>query len=93
MWKLGDEGDDLRLRPEALSDEELGTALRSLVGGDQGYPPDSFVPLYSRPDGAKIAAAMPVFDGRGLVPPAPSEAPVVTVPVVVSSDDSGEEEE
>nr|XP_020176299.1 nucleoporin NSP1-like [Aegilops tauschii subsp. strangulata] len=36
---------------------------------------------------------MPVFDGRGLVPPAPSEAPVPAVPVVVSSDDSGEEEE
>ena len=37
LWKLGDEGDDLRLRPEAWSDEELGTALRLLVGDDQGY--------------------------------------------------------
>nr|XP_020174388.1 uncharacterized protein KIAA0754-like [Aegilops tauschii subsp. strangulata] len=93
LWKLGDEADDLRLRPEALSAEELGTALRSLVGDDQGYPPSSFIPLYRRPDGAETAAAMPVFDGRGLVPPAPSDVPVATTPVVVSSGESGEEEE
>nr|XP_020156658.1 nascent polypeptide-associated complex subunit alpha, muscle-specific form-like [Aegilops tauschii subsp. strangulata] len=35
---------------------------------------------------------MPVFDGRGLVPPAPSEATGVVAPVLVSSGDSGEEE-
>nr|XP_020184220.1 AF4/FMR2 family member 1-like [Aegilops tauschii subsp. strangulata] len=87
MWKLGD---DLRLRPEDLSAAELGSTLRSLVGDDQGYPPESFVPLYRRPDGAETAAAMPVFDGRGLVPPAPSDVPVKTTPVVVSS---AEEEE
>ena len=76
LWKLLDEGGDLRLRPDALSDEELGAALRLLVGENQGYPPDSHLPLYRRPDGAKVAAAMPVFDGRGLVPPAPSDVPV-----------------
>nr|XP_020192045.1 translation initiation factor IF-2-like [Aegilops tauschii subsp. strangulata] len=35
---------------------------------------------------------MPTFDGRGLVPPVPSEASVVMAPVMVSSDDSDEEE-
>nr|XP_020165581.1 brain acid soluble protein 1-like [Aegilops tauschii subsp. strangulata] len=35
---------------------------------------------------------MPVFDGRGLVPPAPSEATEVVAPILVSSGDSGEEE-
>ena len=88
MSKLRDEDDDLRPRPGALSDEELGAALRLLVGDDQGYPPDTHVPLYRLSDGAKVAAAMPVFDGRGLVPPAPSEATAVTAPVMVSSDDS-----
>ena len=34
---------------------------------------------------------MPIFDGRRLVPPAPSEAPDVVAPVLVSSGDSGEE--
>nr|XP_020170213.1 chromosome partition protein Smc-like [Aegilops tauschii subsp. strangulata] len=74
LWKLGDEGDDLRLRPDSLSEEDLGVAIHLLVGDDLGYPPDSHLPLYRRPDGAKVAAAMPVFDGRGLMPPAPSEA-------------------
>ena len=36
---------------------------------------------------------MPIFDGRGLVPPVPSDFPVATTPVVVSSGDSDEEEE
>ena len=34
LWMLGDEGGDLRLCLEALSDVELGTALCSLVGDD-----------------------------------------------------------
>ena len=93
LWKLVDGGDDLRLRPKALSDVELGMALRSLVGDDQGYSPDILVPLYRRPDGAKNAAAMPVFDGRGLVLPVPLEALAVKTLVVVSSSDSGREEE
>ena len=39
-------------------------------------------------------AATPTFDGRGLVPPAPSGAPAVPKPVELSSDKSrGEEEE
>nr|XP_020201555.1 proline-rich protein 36-like [Aegilops tauschii subsp. strangulata] len=92
LWKLEDEGDDLRLRPEALSVEELGSALRSLVGDDQGYPLDSFVPLYCRPDGAEAAAAMPIFDERGLVSPAPSDVLVTTTPVVVSSDEEKEKD-
>ena len=66
LWKLVDEGDDLRLCPEALSDEELRSALHSLVGDDQGYPPDSFVPLFRHLDGAEATAAMPVFDGHSL---------------------------
>ena len=93
LWKLGDEGDDLRLRLEALSDEELCSALRSLVGHGQGYPPDSFIPLYCRPDGAKVVAALPVFDGRGIVPPVPSNVPVRKSPVDMSSDESQAEEE
>ena len=93
LWKLGDEGDDLRLRPEPLSDEELRSTLCSLVGDDQGYLPDSFVPLFRRSDGAEAAAAMPVFDGRGLVLPAPTHVLVATTPVDVSSGESREEEE
>nr|XP_040258269.1 actin cytoskeleton-regulatory complex protein PAN1-like [Aegilops tauschii subsp. strangulata] len=48
------------------------------------------------PDGAQVAAAMPTFGERGLVPPAPPGVPTATAPVVVSSGDSrreGEEEE
>nr|XP_020186038.1 translation initiation factor IF-2-like [Aegilops tauschii subsp. strangulata] len=93
LWKLGDEGDDLCLRPVALSDEELRSALRSLVGNDQGYPPDSFVPLFRHSNGAEAAAVMPVFDGRGLVPPAPSNVLVTMTQVDVSSDESRKEEE
>nr|XP_020189255.1 uncharacterized protein LOC109774906 [Aegilops tauschii subsp. strangulata] len=36
LWKLANEKNNLRLRRDALSDEELGTALRLLVGDDQG---------------------------------------------------------
>ena len=96
LWKLGDEGDDLRLRPEPLSDEELRSALCSLVGDDQGYPPDGLVPLYRRPDGAKVVAALPIFDEHGLMPPAPMNITATTTLLVVSSGESreeGEEEE
>lgn len=95
LWTLGGEEDKLRLSPEALSEEELAVALRLLVGDDQEYPSSAFVPLFLRKDGAQVVAAMPTFDGRGLVPPAPPGVPVATVPVDVSSGNScreGEEE-
>ena len=93
LWKHGDKGDNLCLRPEPLSNEELCSTLCSLVGDDQGYPPDGLVPLYRRPDGAKVVAALPVFDERGLVPPAPTNIPVTTTRVVGSSGESREEGE
>ena len=49
--------------------------------------------MFLRKDGAQVAAAMPTFDGRGLVPPAPPGVPVGTMPVDVSSGDSRREEE
>ena len=52
LWMLGGEEDKLRLSPEALSEEELGVALRLLVGDDQEYPPSAFVPLFLRKGGA-----------------------------------------
>ena len=87
------EEDKLRLSLEALPDKELAAALRLLVGDDQEYPSRAFIPLLLRKDGAQAAAAMPTFDGRGLVPLAPPGAPVAAVPMVVSSDDSRKEEE
>ena len=96
LWKPGDEGDDLRLCPEPLSDEELHSTLRSLVGDDQGCPPDGLVPLYRHPNGAEVVAALLAFGERGLVPPVPIDILVATTPVVVSSSESheeGEEEE
>nr|XP_020172929.1 dynactin subunit 1-like [Aegilops tauschii subsp. strangulata] len=85
LWTLGGEEDKLRLSPVALSDEELAVALRLLVGDDQEYPPSTIVPLFHRKDGAQVAAAMPTFGERGLVPPAPLVVPEATVPVLVSS--------
>ena len=96
LWTLGDGEDKLRLSPEALSDEELAVALRLLVGDDQEYPPSAHAPLFLRKDGAQVVAAMPTFDGRGLVPLVPSEIPVATATVDVSSGDSrrdGEEDD
>ena len=91
LWKLGDEGDDLRLRLELLYDEELRSALCSLVGDDQGYPPDGLVPLFHSQDGADVAATMPIFDEREIMPLTPANIPVATTPVVVSSGESREE--
>nr|XP_020192514.1 transcription initiation factor TFIID subunit 3-like [Aegilops tauschii subsp. strangulata] len=94
LWRLGDEEDKVRLSSEALPDGELAAALRLLVGDDQEYPPSAFVPLFRRKDGAQIVAARPTFDGRGLVPPAPTGAPMAPTAVELSSDESrGEEEE
>nr|XP_020147614.1 CCR4-NOT transcription complex subunit 3-like [Aegilops tauschii subsp. strangulata] len=74
------------------TDEDSPALLLPLLAGKSGDPPDSFVPLYRCPDGAETTAAMPVFDGRGLVPPAPSDVPVMTTPVVVSSDEEEEQD-
>ena len=74
----------------------MRSALRSLVGDNQGYPPDGLVPLYCRPDGAGVVVALPAFHERGLVSPAPTDILVATTLVVVSSGESreeGEEEE
>ena len=69
--------DKLRLRQESLPDEELSKVLLSLTGKDPSGPPDDCLPLYYREDGEEIAAAMPVFNERGVVltehpPPAAS---------------------
>ena len=94
---LGGADDKLRLNPVALADEELAATLLLLVGDDQEYPPSSPVPLFLRKDRAQVVAAMPTFDGRGLVPPAPRVVRGATTPVDVSSGDSrrggGEEED
>ena len=94
LWRFGDEEDKVRLSPEALPNGELAAALCLLVGDDQEYPPSIFSPLFRRQDGAQVMAARPTFDGRGLVPPAPTRAPVAPTSVELSSDESrGEEEE
>nr|XP_020162044.1 cyclin-dependent kinase inhibitor 1C-like [Aegilops tauschii subsp. strangulata] len=80
LWTLGGEEDKLRLSPGALSDEELAVALRLLVRDNQEYSPSAIVPLFRRKDGAQVAAAMPTFDERGLVPPAPLVVPEATTP-------------
>ena len=84
------------MSPEALSKEKLVVALRLLVGDDQEYLPSAHIPLFLHKDGAQVVAAMPIFDGCGLVPPAPPGVPVAMAPVDMSSGDSrmeGEEEE
>ena len=94
LWGLGDEEDKVCLSPEALPDGELATALHLLVGDDQDYPPSVFVPLFRCSDWEQIVASRLTFDGRGLLPPAPTGAPAAPKLVELSSDESpGKEEE
>ena len=72
LWSFKGAEDDLRLCSDTLSDEELSKAVRTLLGKDQGGPPDTHLPLYRREDGEKIVAAMPFFNERGIMPPEPS---------------------
>jgi hypothetical protein len=81
LWSFKAVEDDLRLRPDNLSDEELSKVVRTLLGKDQCGPPDAHLPLYRRADGEKIAAAMPVFNERGLMPLEPSLPAGSPVPV------------
>src|SRR5215216_1789117 len=75
LWRFKGGVDDLRLRLDDLSDEELGKVVRTLLGKDQGGPPDTHLPLYHRADREKIANAMPIFNERGLAPLEPSRPP------------------
>ena len=92
LWELGDEEDKVRLSSEALSGEELSTALRLLVGDDQEYPTNVFTPLFHHKDNALIVASKPTFDGRGLVPLVLTGAPATPTPVELSSGESRREE-
>ena len=74
LWMLDGADDKLRLNLVALADEDLAAALRLLVGNDQEYPAGAPAPLFLRPDMAQVVAAMPTFNGRGLVPPVPPVA-------------------
>nr|XP_020200821.1 uncharacterized protein KIAA1522-like [Aegilops tauschii subsp. strangulata] len=85
LWRLGDEEDKVHLSSETLPDGELAAALCLLVGDDQEYPPTVFIPLFRRKDGAQAVAARLTFDRRGLVPLAPTGAPVAPTPVELSS--------
>ena len=58
--------------PNNLPGEELGKVVCTLLGKDQGGPPDTDLLLYHRADGEKIAAAMCVFNEWGLMPLEPS---------------------
>ena len=65
--------------------------MRVLLGKDPGCLPAAHLPLYRLDDGVELAASMPDFNERGLVP---SGSP--DYPVVLSSDEDsveGEEEE
>nr|XP_045090177.1 transcription activator BRG1-like [Aegilops tauschii subsp. strangulata] len=93
LWRLGDEEDKIPLSSEALPDNELSVVLRLLVGDNQEYPPSAFIPLFHCKDWEQIVASRPTFDGRRLVPPAPTGAPVVPKPVDLSSDESRGKEE
>nr|XP_020192089.2 MAP7 domain-containing protein 1-like [Aegilops tauschii subsp. strangulata] len=75
------------LKPGNAKAAKLAAALRLLVGDDQEYLSSVFVPLFRRKDGAQVMAARPTFDGRGLVPPAPTRAPVAPTSVELSSDE------
>ena len=94
---LGGADDSLFLNLVALADEELASALRLLVGDDQEYLPRITAPLFLREEGMQVVAAMPTFDGRGLVPPASPMAWGSMTLVEVSLGDSlrggGEEED
>ena len=63
--------------------------MHSLLGKDQGGPPDDHLPLYRRDDGEGIAAAMPVFNERGLVSTEPS-LPTASLVDMSSGDHSSE---
>ena len=60
------------------------------LSGDIRNFPGAYVPLYRHDDGAEVAAAMPAFNERGLVPP---KLPLLlNSPVPVSSGESSGEE-
>jgi hypothetical protein len=75
LWTFRGAGDELSLHPAAMTDEELSKVVHVLLDKDPGGLPEGVIPLYDRADGAAVAAAQPVFDARGLVPPVSSHAP------------------
>lgn len=87
LWRHGDEGDKVRLRPKALPDDELTAVLCLLVGDNQEYPPSAFVPLFHRKGWEPIVASGQTFDVHGLEPPTPSRGPAAPKPVELSSDE------
>ena len=62
LWKLGGVDDKIRLRQDALLEEELSKVSLYLTGNDPSSPPEEWLLLYGRVDGEEVAAAMPVFD-------------------------------
>ena len=68
LWRLGETNAALRLSSKALTDEDLTTALHSLVGGDVASPVGAPVPLFLRDDWEQVVNSMPTFNGEGLVP-------------------------
>ena len=50
LWRLGEADAALRLRSEALVDEDLAAALHSLVGGDVAIPEGAPIPRFLRDD-------------------------------------------
>jgi hypothetical protein len=57
LWDLQGWDDKLRLHPTALTDEELGKAMRVLLERDPGELSDGLTPLYSHADRAAVVAA------------------------------------
>ncbi|KAE8779926.1 hypothetical protein D1007_47038 [Hordeum vulgare] len=82
LWYYQSGGDELRLRSQDLSTEELNRSVATLLGGDPGDLPDALGPLYRLDDRADLIIALPVFDKRGLFLAKDSG------PVKVSSDDT-----
>ena len=91
LWRLGEADAALRLSSEALTDENLVTALHSLVGGDVASPKGAPVPLFLRDDWEQVVNAMPTFNGEGLVPAAAPEDLAVLATMNLSSGSSSKE--
>ncbi|KAE8798120.1 hypothetical protein D1007_26589 [Hordeum vulgare] len=66
MWDYRAGDDELRLRSQDLSTEELNRVMAILLGGDPGDLPEALGPLYRLDNRADLIVALPVFDERGI---------------------------
>ncbi|KAE8787897.1 hypothetical protein D1007_38115 [Hordeum vulgare] len=89
LWYYQSGDDELRLRPQYISTEELNRVVATLLGDDPDDLPKALGPLYRFGNRADLIATLRVFDERGIFSAEGSS------PVEVSLDDAsgGEDSE